>query len=139
MSVHYLDLSDLLLITERLSGLEAADVQRSSHAHLLEAALLQPSAELEGIERHPRLADKAAVLMAALLELAGVPRDGRSLAWTAMREFLARNGVGWEGDGPSPEAATFVIDGLSRGELTVSAVANWLDENLATSPMEMAA
>lgn len=139
MSIRYLDLVDLLLITERLSGIAAADLQRSSHAHLLEAALLQPSAEFEGVERHPRLADKAAALMAALLRLTGVPREGRSLAWAAMREFLARNGVAWEGDGPNPETATFVIEGLSGGELTISAVADWLDDNLATSSLEVAA
>lgn len=139
MPVRYLDLSDLLLIAERLSGLAAADLQRSSRTHLLEAALLQPSAESEGIERHPRLADKAAALMAALLRLTGVPREGRTLAWTAMREFVARNGGVWEGEGPNPETASFVIDGLDSGELTISDVANWLDQNLATSSLEVAA
>lgn len=139
MSVSYLELSDLLLITERLSGIGAADLQRGSRVHLLEAALLQPSAELNGVERHPRLSDKAAALMAALLRMSGVPREGRSMAWTAMREFLARNGVGWDGDGPNPEAAAFVVEGLSSGELTVSEVADWLDKNLIQSPLEAAA
>jgi prophage maintenance system killer protein len=139
LPVHYLDLSDLLLIAERLSGLPAADLQRSSHAHLLEAALLQPSAELGGVERHPRLVDKAAALMAGLVRITGVPREGRSLAWVAMREFLARNGVAWNGEDPSPEAAAFVVDGLNSGELSVSTVASWLDRNLATAPAELAA
>jgi prophage maintenance system killer protein len=139
LPVRYLDLSDLLLIAERLSGLPAAELQRGSHAHLLEAALLQPSAELEGIERHPRLVDKAAALMASLVRLTGVPREGRSLAWVAMREFLARNGVAWNGEDPTPETAAFVIDGLNSGELSISTVADWLDRNLATAPAELAA
>ena len=139
MPVRYLDLSDLLLIAERVSGIPAADLQRSSHAHLLEAALLQPSAELEGVQRHPRLVDKAAALMAGLVRLTGVPRAGRGLAWIAMREFLARNGVAWQGNDPTPEAAAFVIDGLNSGELSVSTVADWLDQNLATVPAKVAA
>jgi prophage maintenance system killer protein len=139
MPVRYLELADLLLITERLSGVAAADLQRSSRAHLLEAALLQPSAELRGVERHPRISDKAAALMAALVRLSGVPREGRGLAWAAMREFLARNGVVWEGDGPSPETVAFVIEGLSSGELTVAAVADWLDKHVVLSPLEVAA
>lgn len=139
MPVSYLDLSDVLLITERLSGFAAADLQRGSRAHLLEAALLQPSAELRGVERHPRLSDKAAALMAALLRLSGVPREGRSLAWTAMREFLARNGVTWKGEVPHPDTVASVVDGLSSGDLTVAAVADWLEENLAHSSREAAA
>jgi prophage maintenance system killer protein len=140
MPVRYLELSDLFVMTEQLSGRPAADVQRLSRADLLEAALLRPSEELHGIERHPRLSEKAAALMAALLQLSATRREGRGLAWTAMREFLARNGSTWIGGlGPSPDTAAFIVDGLVSGELTVPVVADWLDKHLERAPLEVAA
>src|SRR5262249_33722386 len=102
MPTRYLDITDVLLIAERLTGESAVEIQRRSRPQDIEAALLEPSAELDGVERYPELHDKAAALLRAALHFCGsIPRT-RQLAWVVMREFLARNDALWQAGDEDP-------------------------------------
>jgi hypothetical protein len=136
--VSYLDIADVLVIAEQLSGRGVAELEAQVAVHELEAALLRPSAELGGRPRHVRLSAKAAALMSALLGLSLPRREARALAWFATREFLARNGAPWDG-GVDVGAALFALDGLETGELDVGEVGLWIESQLGGSSAAEAA
>lgn len=130
MSPRYLDIADFMVACERLTGEDAASLRHRFPAHSVEAALLAPSAELDGELRHPHLAEQAAVLMAAILRLGGSSNETRLLAWVLMRDFLGRNGVPWEPAEADSEAARFALEGLVSGELSTAQVSAWIADHI---------
>jgi death-on-curing protein len=66
--VEYLDLADLLAITELVLEIPADQISRISRLELAESALHAPAASFGGVEFYPDLATKAAVLCTRLVK-----------------------------------------------------------------------
>ena len=129
----YLDLADVLLIAESITGVDAVHLQRASEVHLLETALLVPSASRRGEPRHPTLAGKAAALLVALVDAAALPRANERVAWTAMREFLGRNGERWRPDPRDADEIAGLIAGVRAGRRAVEELTAWIEEAMSAS------
>jgi death on curing protein len=87
-SVHYLDLEDLLQLTDDLGAGPVRDVG------LLESAAARPRTSLFGEDAYPSLMLKAAALLHSLCRNHALVDGNKRLAWLASLVFLDINGVG---------------------------------------------
>ena len=89
----YLDLADYLLIAEVVLGVPAEEIACWPGIGLAESALHAPAAGFEGVELYPDVVDKAAVLCVRLARNHPLPDGNKRVAYLALLEFLARNGI----------------------------------------------
>ena len=93
----------------------------------LERALMAPVARHEAQHLHQTVAAQAAVLCARLAQTARLP-DRKRLAWTCLREFLARNELAFTvGD---PDTAGELMERVAAGRVTDAELAEWLEPRL---------
>ncbi len=120
----YLDLADYLLIAEAVLGVPAESIARRPGIGLAESALHAPVAGFEGVEFYPDVIDKAAVLCVRLARNHPLPDGNKRVAYLAMLEFLARNGVEWTP--PSVDETVAMIEGVAAGNISERELADWL-------------
>lgn len=120
----YLDLADYVLIAEAVLGIPAEQVARWPGIGLAESALHAPSAGFESVELYPDVIDKAAVLCSRLARNHPLPDGNKRVAYLAMLEFLARNGVEWAP--PSVEETVATIEAVAAGTVRERELAEWL-------------
>ena len=125
----YLDLADYLLIAEAVLGVPAEQIARWPGIGLAESALHAPAARFEGVEFYPDVIDKAAVLCVRLARNHPLPDGNKRVAYLAMLEFLARNGV--ELTPPSVDETVVTIEHVAAGNISERVLADWLRAALA--------
>jgi death on curing protein len=122
--LEYLDLADYLLIAEAVLGVPAEDIARWPGIGLADSALHAPAAGFGGAELYPDVIDKAAVLCARLARNHPLPDGNKRVAYLALLEFLARNGVDWVP--PSVDDTVAMIERAAAGTITEHELADWL-------------
>ena len=120
----YLDLADYLLIAEAVLGVPAEEIARSPGIGLADSALHAPGAGFGGVELYPEVFDKAAVLCARLARNHPLPDGNKRVAYLALLEFLARNGIEWEP--PSVDETVATIERVAAGTTSERDLADWL-------------
>lgn len=120
----YLDLADYLLIAEEVLGVPAERIAGWPGMGLAESALSAPAMGFGGVEFYPDLLDKAAVLCVRLARNHPLPDGNKRVAYLALVEFLARNGVEWAP--PSVEETVAMIEGVAAGRVPERELADWL-------------
>ena len=91
---------------------------------LAESALHAPAMGFGGVEFYPDLIDKAAVLCVRLARNHPLPDANKQVAYLALLEFLARNGIDWTP--PSTEETVRTIEGVAAGQISERELAGWL-------------
>jgi death on curing protein len=107
----YLDLADYLLIAEEVLGVPAERIAGWPGIGLAESALSAPATGFGGVEFYPDLLDKAAVLCVRLARNHPLPDGNKRVAYIALVEFLARNGVEWAP--PSVDETVTMIEDIA--------------------------
>jgi death on curing protein len=120
----YLDLVDYLLIAEAVLGVSAEEIARWPGVGLAESALHAPAAGFEGVDSYPDVIDKAAVLCVRLARNHPLPDGNKRVAYLALIEFLARNGIEWTP--PSVEETVATIESVAAGRLSERELAEWI-------------
>lgn len=120
----YLDLADYLLIAEAVLGIQAEEIARWPGIGLADSALHAPAASFAAVEMYPDVFDKAAVLCARLARNHPLPDGNKRVAYLALAEFLARNGVGWTP--PSVEETVATVEAVAAGRASERELADWL-------------
>lgn len=120
----YLDLADYLLIAEAELGVPAEAVAQWPGMGLADSALHAPAAGFGGVELYPEVFDKAAVLCARLARNHPLPDGNKRVAYLALLEFLARNGIEWAP--PSVDETVTMIERVAAGTLSERELADWL-------------
>lgn len=123
---NYLDIVDYLLIAEATLGLRAEEVAHLADLSLAESALNAPRAEFAGVEFHPGLFRKAAVLCARLLWNHPLPDGNKRMAFMCTAEFLEHHGYLLA---PEPEEAEKTICGVASHAMDEPALEEWLRGN----------
>jgi death-on-curing protein len=120
----YLDLADYLLIAEAVLAVPAEDIARWPGIGLADSALHAPAAGFGGVELYPDVIDKAAVLCARLARNHPLPDGNKRVAYLAVLEFLARNGIDWRS--PSVDETVATVEGVAAGRVSERELADWL-------------
>ena len=102
----YLDLADYLLIAEAVLGVPAEEIARWPEIALADSALHAP------------------VLCAHLARNHPLPDGNKRVAYLALLELLARNGVEWAP--PSVEETVATIERVASGTISEREIADWL-------------
>lgn len=127
MVIKYLDSADLLLIAT--SACDGDLVIRD--AGLLDAAAHRPKAVVLGREVYPTLWLKAAALLDSIVRSRPLAGGNWRLGWLAVVAMCDLNG--WVVDSDD-DFALDLVRRVSRGEVEVSEVANWLRTWARQSP-----
>ena len=122
--MEYLDLADYLLIAEAVLGVPAEEIALRPGIGLADSALHAPAAAFESVELYPKVIDKAAVLCVRLARNHPLPDGNKRVAYLAMVEFLARNGVEWMP--PSVDETVATMEGVAAGNISERELADWL-------------
>ena len=122
--MEYLDLADYLLIAEAVLGVPAEEIALWPGIGLADSALHAPAADFKGVELYPNVIDKAAVLCVRLARNHPLPDGNKRVAYLAMVEFLARNGVEWMP--PSVDETVATMEGVAAGNISEHELADWL-------------
>jgi prophage maintenance system killer protein len=120
----YLDLGDFLMIAAAIVGGEAEDVAATAQLDRVQAALLTPLAEADGVERYTSIATKAGVLAARIVGSRPLPEANAQVAWVCLCEFVLRNGHDWYGTDVDEAVEKFMA--LSSGELSEEEFVGWV-------------
>jgi death-on-curing protein len=120
----YLDLADYLLIAEAVLGVPAEEIARWPGIALADSALHAPAAGFGGVELYPDVFDKAAVLCTRLARNHPLPDGNKRVAYLALLEFLARNGIDWAP--PAVDETVATIERVAAGTLAERELADWL-------------
>lgn len=125
----YLDLADYLLIAEVVLAVPADEIAAWPGIGLAESALHAPTASFGGSELYPDTIDKAAVLCVRLARNHPLPDGNKRVAYLAMIEFLARNGIEWTP--PSVDETVATIESVAGGTVSEQTLAAWLRDTLS--------
>ena len=115
----YLELPELLLIVERVTGSR----RTVRDFGLLQSALYRPRTDVFGVEAYPALMEKAAALLHSLARNHALVDGNKRTSWIAMRAMLRLNGVGLTA--PVDDAEVFVI-AVATGEIEVPEIVKQL-------------
>jgi death-on-curing protein len=131
--VEYLGLADFLLIAEAVLGVRAEVLYHSADLNLADSALHAPAASYGGVELHPSFAQKAAVLCFRLCNNHPLLDGNKRVAYESLREFVARNGYGWEDppdDWPDGDETVKMMWGIAAGRVDEVELTAWVRERI---------
>jgi death-on-curing protein len=121
-----LTIEDLLLIAEAVLDIPAERLARAAQLGAAASALAAPYAADGDRDRHPALADKAAILCSRLVRNHPLPDGNKRVALLAMLELVARNqGIWIPPNGGQDQIAT-TIERLATRELSEVAFTAWV-------------
>lgn len=121
-----LTIEDLLLIAEAVLGVSAERLARAAQLGAAASALAAPFAADGERDRHPQLADKAAILCSRLVRNHPLPDGNKRVALLAMLELVARNQGVWVPPHGGQDRIAATIEQLATRELSEAAFAAWV-------------
>jgi death-on-curing protein len=80
------------------------------------------------VEFYPDVVDKAAVLCVRLARNHPLPDGNKRVAYLALLEFLARNGIEWAP--PSVDETAAIVEGVASGDISERELADWIRRDL---------
>jgi death-on-curing protein len=119
-----LTVGDFLLIAEAVLEVDAKRLSYAADLGAAESALAAPFAGFGDTEFYPDPATKAAILCSRIVRNHPLPDGNKRVAYLAMREFLARNGIDWRR--PEVEETAEMIERLAARDISEEAFAEWV-------------
>ena len=117
----YLGLDDIVLIASKVLRIEPEVLLRASRINVADSAVHAPGASFDGVEFHPGLARKVAVLGYRLVRNHPFIDGNKRVAFLAMVEMAERNGASWKE--PADD-----FDGNDTVEMMFAAAGGEIDE-----------
>lgn len=119
-----LTIADFLLIAEATLGIDTERLSYAVDLGAAESALAAPFAGFGDTEFYPDPATKAAILCSRIVRNHPLPDGNKRVAYLAMRELLARNGIDWRR--PEVEETADMIERLAARDISEEAFAEWV-------------
>ena len=120
--MNYLGLGDIVMIAARVLRIDPEVLLRTSRIDTADSAAHAPAASFGGVEFHPGLVRKIAVLGYRLVRNHPFPDGNKRVAFLAMIEMAERNGATWNEPDDDP-------DGDETVEMMLAAAAGTIDES----------
>lgn len=111
--MQYLDLADLMVIAEALTGTAADELVQLTDRHGADCALNAPRAGYGDVELYPDLAAKAARLCWDMIRYEPLPSCVIATAYVCMTEFIERNLYRWIPTADQPDGGNEVVEMLA--------------------------
>lgn len=127
---YYLELGDYCRIAAEILSIPEERVAELPNIGLADSALAAARAGSGGVEAHPELFDKAAVLVERLARNHPLPDGNKRAAFLAMERFLAANGRPIASADPDVDAP--MMERIAASEASREEILAWLEER--TSP-----
>jgi death on curing protein len=127
--MRYIDDGDFFLIAAAALKRPVWQIAGETNLGLLFSALEPPQATVDGVDVFGSVAEKAAVLCIRIARNAPLRRGNKAVAYAAMREFFARNGVDWSPPGGAQNAIA-VIDAMADEQMTEAEFTLWVDQGI---------
>ena len=126
----YLSLAEYLWLSERVTGVSAEVLSKSSRIELADSALHAPMAGFGGEDFYPDIVDKAAVLCWRLARNHPLPDGNKRAAWVALVVFIDLNRGQWDPDPPDVDDAEQTMLAVAAGEIDEQALAEWIRQRV---------
>ena len=133
MSVQCLDLTDFLLIAERVTGMEVEALARHPGLHMAEHALSAPNGGLGNVDYYPSFAQKAAAMAYQLIKGHPLEDGNKRVGYVCLLYFVYRNGYEWsppQNDGPERTQTIATIERVAAGSVSQVEFAEWIQRRL---------
>ena len=133
MSVQCLNLTDFLLIAERVTGTKVATLARQPGLHRAEHALSAPSSGFGDTDYYPSFAEKAAAMAYQIIKGHPLEDGNKRVGYVCLLEFVYRNGYEWwppQNDGPRRTETVETIEGVAAGSVDQEDFAAWIQQRL---------
>jgi death on curing protein len=105
-------------------GIDAERLKYATDLGAAESALAAPFAGFGETEFYPESTTKAAILCSRIVRNHPLPDGNKRVAYLAMREFLARNGVDWQR--PGVDETADMVERLAAREIDEEDFAEWV-------------
>lgn len=119
--MNHLGLGEIIVIATKVLRIEPEVLLRVSRINMADSAVHAPAASFDGVEFHPGLVRKIAVLGYRLVRNHPFPDGNKRVAFLAMIEMAERNGACWNEQADDP-------DGDETVEMMLAAAAGTIDE-----------
>ena len=131
--MNYLGLDDVIVIASRVLHLEPGVVLKTSRINVADSAVHAPTASFGGVEFHPGLATKIAVLGYRLVRNHPFVDGNKRVAFLAMIEMAERNAHSWhepDDDSDGDETVEMML-GAAAGTISETDFIAWVKGRVA--------
>ena len=131
--MEYLGLADVVMIASAVLRSEPESLLRTSRIGGAESAVNAHSASFGGVEFHPGLARKVAVLGYRLIKNHPFPDGNKRVAFLAMVEMAERNGARWDepADDPDGDQTVAMIVDAAAGSVDEQQFIAWVEGRIS--------
>lgn len=138
-TVKYIDIPEFCLIAEAVLsrvfgpiGHSARDVLHVVDLDRLYAALNAPAAATDaGVELHPQIPEKAAILCVRIARNHPLPYGNNPVALAAMIYFIEANGGTWNPGGASNVEIAAVVEAMADQRISAAEFLVWIAAHMA--------
>jgi len=127
--MEYLGLGDVVFIASKVLRIEPDVLLRTSRINTADSAVHAPGASFDGVEFHPGLVRKIAVLGYRLVRNHPFPDGNQRVAFLAMIEMAERNGASWNepADEPEGDETVEVMLAAAAGTVNEATFIDWVE------------
>ena len=117
-------LADYVVIASIVLGTDRATIEALPRITLADSALAAPFASFGGVDAHPDLVERAAVLIEHLAGNHPLPDGNKRAAFLTMARYLDANGLRW-GD-PDVAVDAGIVERIAAGETSTGEIISWI-------------
>ncbi len=127
--MEYIGLGDVVFIASKVLRIEPDVLLRTSRINTADSAVHAPGASFDGVEFHPGLVRKIAVLGYRLVRNHPFPDGNKRVAFLAMIEMAERNGASWNepADEPEGDETVEVMLAAAAGTVNEATFIDWVE------------
>ncbi|MDW3214731.1 MAG: Fic family protein [Ilumatobacteraceae bacterium] len=126
----YLSLAEFWLLSELVTGVDAATLIKASRVDLADSALHAPQAGFDDTDFYPDVYDKAAVLACRIAWNHPLPDGNKRAAWACLVLFVDLNDGSWNDSQPDTDEAVDAMIAVAARDVEEKWLAGWLRDRV---------
>lgn len=126
----YLSLAEFWLLSELVTGVDAATLIKASRVDLADSALHAPQAGFDDTDFYPDVYDKAAVLACRIAWNHPLPDGNKRAAWACLVLCVDLNDGSWNDSQPDTDEAVDAMIAVAARDVEEKWLAGWLRDRV---------